>query len=63
MPAGQYPRLKLRGEHHYAARLNSDKVKLIRRSSESVYALAKQLGVSSWTIHDVRSGRTWAHVE
>ncbi len=63
MPNGVFPRLRLRGGNHYAARLNPDKVRLIRRSPESVYALAKQLGVSSWTIHDVRSGRTWAHVE
>ena len=63
MPKGHYPRINLRGSNHYAARLDPDKVSLIRRSSESVYALAKQLGVSSWTIHDVRSGRTWAHVE
>ena len=63
MPRGQYPRYKLRGSNHYAARLDSDKVRLIRKSTETAWALAKQLKVNPWTINDVRSGKTWAHVE
>jgi hypothetical protein len=63
MPKGVFTRTNQRGSCHYAARLDPDKVRLIRRSSESVYMLAKQLKVSAWTIHNVRSGKTWAHVE
>jgi hypothetical protein len=63
MPKGIFPRHNQRGANHYAARLTPDKVRLIRKSPETVHALAKQLGVSSWTVHDVRSGRTWAHVQ
>jgi hypothetical protein len=62
MPRGVYPRTKLRGVNHYQAKLTDETVLLIRKSPESVHALAKQFGVSSWTVHDVRSGRTWAHV-
>lgn len=47
------------GESRKNAKLDEEKVGLIRRSSKSSQALAKDFGVSSWTIQAVRSGKTW----
>ena len=62
MPKGCFPRLRLRGEYHYAAKLNPETVKLIRRSSETAWALAKvsglMLGQSTMFARGER-GRMW----
>ena len=51
-----------KGDKNGKALLNEDKVRLIRSSTLSHAALAKQLGVSTNCIRGVRIGRTWSHV-
>lgn len=42
--------------------LDEEKVRLIRASTERVDVLAKQYGVTEWTIYDIRRRRSWKHV-
>ena len=51
-----------KGEAVKIARLTEDGVRIIRSSSESATALAKQLGVSLQTVCNVRNGKAWTHV-
>lgn len=52
-----------RGTAHHNSKLTDDAVRLIRDNRTlSARKLAKQLGVGVWTIHNVRSGKRWAHV-
>lgn len=50
------------GEKHGLAKLNTEKVKLIRASTESPTQLSRKLNVHRTTINDVLSFRTWRHV-
>lgn len=52
----------VRGVEQHKAKLNDDKVRLIRSSSLSGEALALQLGVTAATVSDVRTLKTWKHV-
>ncbi|MGL5189992.1 MAG: HNH endonuclease signature motif containing protein [Cetobacterium sp.] len=54
---------RAKGEHQHKAVLTEQTVRLIRSSQLSGGALAKQLGVSKNTVNDVRSGKTWRHVD
>ena len=51
--------LKKGKNHRRSAKLDWDKVKEIRESSESSESLASNYGVHKETIRDVRSGKTW----
>lgn len=51
-----------RGADIASARLNEEKVRMIKASSASSSSLAKQLGVTVQSICNVRNGVTWAHV-
>ena len=51
-----------RGTERATAKLDYEKVRFIRSSTESLQALANRFGVSKKLIHNVRSGRTWRHV-
>lgn len=44
------------------SKLNPQKIRVIRRSSASSRALAKQLGVGRSAVLDVRAGKTWRNV-
>lgn len=47
------------GENHYLAKLDEEKVKLIRSSNEKGVVLAEMFGVSASAISSVRKGKTW----
>ena len=54
-----------RGEGHYLARLDADKVyaaRVARLNGDSYGALAKRYNVNSGTIYDAVNGNTWRHV-
>lgn len=57
---GRSPRMP--GEQHPNAILNDDAVRFIRASNEPKRLIAKLIGVSPTTIGDVRSGKSWKHV-
>jgi hypothetical protein len=44
------------------SKLNDDLVREIRSTNEPIPALAERLGITTRTIHDVRSRKTWRHV-
>ncbi len=50
------------GERQPGALLTEEKVRLIRSSPLSLNALAAQLGVSRYTVRDVRKGWSWKHI-
>lgn len=51
-----------RGEKHGNAKLTSDLVRDIRKSSEADSELAARLNLSRVTIYDVRKRKTWKHI-
>jgi hypothetical protein len=51
-----------RGSRHPLAKLTEDAVLIIRKSSESMGALALKYGVSRKTLRQARNRRTWRHV-
>lgn len=51
------------GDGHFCAKLDAEKVRLIRSSTESNSALARSLGVDASAISNVRNGITWKHVK
>jgi hypothetical protein len=50
------------GVDHHNSKLDNELVRYIRQSDKSSYKLAKELGVDSSTIRDVRNKKTWRHV-
>jgi hypothetical protein len=55
-----------RGEQHSRRRLHPEAVRAIRTrlaSGEPGAAIARSLGVSKHTVRDVKTGRTWSHVQ
>ena len=50
------------GTDHPSSKLDDELVRYIRKSDKSSYKLAKELGVDSSTIRDVRNNKTWRHV-
>lgn len=57
-PAESHPR----GEGHPFAKLDEEKVRAIRASNEPASFWARQYGVTTTMIHNVRSRKNWAHV-
>lgn len=51
------------GETHAFAKFTENEVRAILTSKAPTKALARSLGVSPRTIHSIRSGRTWRHLE
>jgi hypothetical protein len=51
------------GEQNVKAKLTASDVREIRRSATPQTALASQYGVSPYTIWDIRSRKTWKHIE
>jgi hypothetical protein len=51
------------GTKHGMSKVNEDIVRLIRTSTESTYKLAAKLNISATTVWEIRSGKTWKHVE
>jgi transcriptional regulator with PAS, ATPase and Fis domain len=55
-----------RGDGHYKVRLSTETVAAIRaryaQGNTSYKKLAKDIGVSAWTIRDALRGESWAHV-
>lgn len=59
----KHPELR-RGENNGMAKLTEAGVKIILASpNESRVVLSRRLGVSKFTVTDVRSGRRWSHVK
>jgi len=58
-PEGTKPRV---GELHGNAKLTEQKVREIKTSSEASGTLAKEYGVKRITIWEIRSGRSWKHI-
>lgn len=55
-----------RGERHGKAKLTEKQVRAIRAAHKdgvTMYRLAKQYGVSHWTIKHLLLGETWGHVK
>lgn len=50
------------GSDHFCARLDAEKVREIRTSTETNVALAERFGVNPSAISNVRNGVTWKHV-
>lgn len=62
----KYPHLVPRGEKNFGAKLTEDKVRLIRLLiSQGVKqnALAKQMGVATSVISEIKTRKAWAHVD
>lgn len=55
--------LTARGARAASARLTEDAVKEIARATGSRDSLARKYGVSPSTIGDIRSGKTWRHLD
>lgn len=52
-----------RGEEHHRSKLTESDVRSIRSSNKSSRQLAREFGVDSSTINDVRNNKTWRHVK
>jgi hypothetical protein len=52
-----------KGEGNGKSLLNEEKVRLIRSSTLSHAAIARELGVSPNCVRGVRIGRTWTHIQ
>lgn len=55
----------LRGEAKPGAKLNTEKVLIARRrlaAGEACTSIARSFGVSSYTIFDIKRGKSWKHV-
>lgn len=52
-----------KGEGNGKSLLNEDRVKIIKASTLSHAALARELGVSPNCVRGVRIGRTWTHIK
>lgn len=52
-----------KGRDHYAAKLNEELVRRIRASGGSRAKIAREMGISEWVVRDVRSRRTWKHIQ
>jgi hypothetical protein len=52
----------LKGTEQCQAKLDDEKVRLIRTSNRSAYSLAKELGVSKQVVLSARNNKTWKHV-
>lgn len=67
LSANQLDRVKhgtsIRGEQSALAKLTERDAREILESPESGVALASKFGVSRTTICDIRTGRTWAHLQ
>ncbi len=51
------------GERHRCAKLDADRVVVVRRVPPTLLPIfARAWGVSLWTLQRARDGRTWAHV-
>lgn len=50
------------GINHPSSKLDDNLVRYIRESDKISYKLAKELGVDSSTIRDIRNNKTWRHV-
>jgi hypothetical protein len=62
MMKGRHTTAGAKGTAHGLAKLDDEKVRLIRSSPLGCLNMARQLGVSKKTVLDVRAGRTWSHV-
>lgn len=51
------------GEACHAAKLNEQYVRIVRNSTASAAVTAGFFGVSETTIRNIRSGKTWGHVQ
>jgi hypothetical protein len=58
-----HPHKVVRGERMWNAKLDEQKVRLIRTSPLAGAALARSLGLSRTTVNQVRRGETWGHVK
>lgn len=56
------PRPPHRGTQLQGAKLTEDDVRAIRASAKSFRSLAREYGVSSGRISDIKKGKSWAHV-
>lgn len=54
--------LKYKGSKIKNAKLNEEKVKIIKSSNKSAKELGKEFGVSEFLIYQVRAGKIWKHV-
>lgn len=55
--------LKQRGENHHGAKLDIQDVIKIRNSAESPSSMAKRMNITEATIRDIRTRRSWKHLE
>jgi hypothetical protein len=51
-----------RGERNGHAILTEAQVRAIRQDPRTARRIAPEYGVKEWTIHGVKSRRTWAHI-
>ncbi len=57
---------QMHGEGHYIAKLNDQAVRIIHAliaGGQSNRAIGERFGVSRATISDIRTGKTWKHIE
>jgi hypothetical protein len=52
-----------KGRGNHVSVLSPETVRQIRASTTGPRQLARELGVSRYTIHDVRRRRSWAHIQ
>lgn len=54
--------LKLQGSRHPNAKLTEDQVRSVLSDMRSYAKIAKDLGVSASTVHQIKTHQTWTHV-
>jgi len=60
---GRARKRALRGPEHGMAKLDERKVRAIRKSRLFGWVIAEKLGISVATVSDIRTRKTWKHIE
>lgn len=51
-----------KGENHSLAKLQEDEARRIKYNGENARVVAKELGVTEWTVYAIRSAKSWGHI-
>ncbi len=58
---------QLRGEHHYAAKINAEDVRSIRTlylpGSSTMPGIAADFGISTQQVSNIVNGKAWKHID
>jgi predicted DNA binding protein len=60
---GRARKRALKGAEHGMSKLTERQVVAIRKSRKFGWVIAKRLGISVATVSDIRTRKTWKHIE